>query len=265
MNPTAQKYGASVLAGVNLIPADIAERKKMRAVRTTAVIVVLIAVGAVVVAFLLALAARGVAQLDLDNASRDQEAAIAERDGKAQVYTDALQREREEYTLAQIGFGEIDYAQLTAQIQATRSDTASFDSILVHGPTADTLGAGPRDDLYGGAVGTFEFEARAESQASASALLRRLEAIPGIADVRGVTEAFATEGGVDYWEVSGTGSITAKWLTLRLVPEDGFAGVDAVTVVEAQDTDEESPLTAPSATPSPSAEPTASPSAGEEN
>ncbi|MDN4489391.1 hypothetical protein QQX13_00940 [Demequina sp. SYSU T00068] len=261
MNPAAQKYGAPTLAGVNLIPADIAERKKMRAVRTTAIFVVLIAVGAVVVAFLLALAARGVAQLDLDNASNDQEVAIAERDGKAQVYTDALQREREEYTLAQIGFGEIDYAQLTAQIQSTRSDTASFDSIYYHGPTADSLGSGPRDDIYGASVGTFEFVARAESQNSASALLRRLEELPGIANVRGVAESFATDDAVDYWEVSGTGSITAKWLTLRLVPQEGFSGVDAVTVVESQESQEGTSLEAPSATP----EPSVSPSAAEEN
>nr|WP_284329233.1 pilus assembly protein PilM [Demequina litorisediminis] len=58
MNPVDKKIGAPALPAVNLIPQEIAEATKMRAVKMTALFAVLIAVGVMVGAYVLALGAK---------------------------------------------------------------------------------------------------------------------------------------------------------------------------------------------------------------
>ncbi|MDN4482048.1 hypothetical protein [Demequina lignilytica] len=247
MNPIAQKYGASALAGVNLIPTEIAERKKMRTVVTMSVIAVVIAIAAVALAFAVAFIARLAVEADRDNAAADEAAAVAARDGKAQVYYDVRSREQEEFTLAQIGFGEIDYAQLTASIQDTADDESAFDSIHVIGPDADGIVDSSDDgSAYGAGIGSLTFIARADSVDAANALLVRLENVPGVANVRGVTEAVGSDGAETYWSVEGTAVLTDLLLTNRLIPAEGISGVAGVLapIVE--------PSAEPSATPAPS-------------
>lgn len=253
MNPTAQKYGASALASVNLIPTEIADRKKMRAAVTSAVLVVVIAVGVVAVGFAISLIARLAVEADRDNAVSDEAAAVSERDGKVQVYYDVLAREQEEFTLGQIGFGEIDYAQLTASIQGTADIDTSFDEIHLLGPSAEGIvDASSEGTVFGSGVGSVEFIARATSVEAATALIARLEAVPGLANVRAVTEEVGSDGANTYWEVEGAAVLTDLLLTNRLVPVDGISGVGAVLA----------PIVEPSA--SPSATPTPAPSSTEE-
>lgn len=255
MNPVAQKYGAAILAGVDLLPSEIAERKTMRSVRSLAVLMVVIAVGVVIAMFALFFGLRTAAQAGLDDALIAQDAAVAERDGKAGVYDDVRTREAEEYTLAQVGFGEMDYAQLTAAVQSTVDKDTSFDLIEVFGPSAAGLGGGSQDTVFRGGVGTMTFLARATSLETATALIARMEELPGIGHVRATTEAYATDEGVVYLEVKGAAIITDLRLTGRLVPQEGIAGVDALTIIAEQD-----PTGFPIPSPEPSAEPSASPS-----
>lgn len=257
MNPVAQKYGAAHLAGINLIPVEIAERKKMRTAQTLAVLAVAIAIGVVIVGFLLFFATRQVAEGRVDDALSAQSAALQARDGKAPVFAAVRQREAEEYTLAQIGFGEIQYAQLTTALQSAETEDTSFDSIVVAGPNALGLGGGTQDELFRGGVGTFTFTARADSLESATGLIERLSALPGVAEVRGTSEAYASDGGDTFYQIDGGGVITDLRLTGRLTPEGGITGVDALAVVAEQD---------PGSFPMPTAEPTPTPapSASEE-
>ncbi|MDN4473349.1 hypothetical protein [Demequina zhanjiangensis] len=248
MNPIAQKYGAPRLPGINVIPQEIAEKKKMRAAITTAVLVVLIAVAVVIVGFVLAFIARVAIEADRDSAVEDELAAVAERDGKAQIYYDVLEREQEEFTLAQIGFGEIDYAQLTASIQGTASGETRFEEIHLEGPSAlgvvDTTSDG---SVFGGSIGTVSFIAHAESLEAANALIASLEAVPGIANVRGVTEAVGSDGADSYWRLEGEGVLTDLLLTGRLIPTDGLTAVDSALAPIIGPTVEPSPTPVPSA------------------
>lgn len=261
MNPVAQKYGAAHLAGINLIPVEIAERKRMRTFVSMAVISVLGAIALVILAFLAAFTTRQAAQGDLDDALAAQTAAVADRDGKAGIYRDVQERESAEYALAQIGFGEMDYAQLTSALQSVTNDDTSFDLFEVAGPSAAGLGGGAQDGVFRGGVGTFLFEARATSFESATALIERMEAIPGIAQVRGTAEYYDADGSDFYFRVEGAGVITDLRLTGRLTPEGGISGVDALTLIAEQDP-EQFPI--PVASPSAEATPSPSPSASEE-
>lgn len=247
MNPVAQKYGAAPLAGVNLIPVEIAERKKMRAVTSMALLVVAAALVVVVLGFLGALALKAAAQGEYDEASSAEAAAVAERDGKASVYDAVAQREMEEYALAQIGSGEIDYAEFTASIQQVFED-AVLDTLTISGPTATGAGDGEGDSqLYGQGVGRVNFSARTASLETATALVDALEAVPGIANVRSQTDAFAGGDGELYWAISGVGTITPSVLTGRLVPEESVSGVGQLLApapsVSASPTPEPSPAT----------------------
>ncbi|WP_062293375.1 hypothetical protein [Demequina phytophila] len=232
MNETALKYGAPGLPGVNLIPAEIAERKKMNTVRGLAILAIVGAVALAVLGYLGALAAAGLAQGELDDAAATEATSVAARDAKASVYTDVLAREQQEYALAQVGYGELSYSALTAAFQSVANDSTSFDQIDVLGPNATALGT-VDDDLFGGGVGGVTFSARAESLDDATKLLERLEALPGIANVRGTSEAYEEDGATTYYRVSGSAIITDLRLTGRLTPEGSLSGVDAVSIVAA--------------------------------
>lgn len=229
MNPIAHKYGASPLPGVNLIPSEIAERKKMRAVVTTAVVVVAIAVAVVALGFATAFVAKLTVESDRDAAMQDEAAAVAGRDGKAPVYDDVRAREQQEFTLAQVGFGEIDYAQLAASIQGTANADTSFDEIVLTGPNGEGIPVEAVEGAaFGPGVGTLEFLARATSLEAANDLISRLEAVPGLANVRGMTDSVGSDGAETYWQVEGTAALTDLLLTDRLLPTGGISGVGDV-------------------------------------
>ncbi|WP_062295575.1 hypothetical protein [Demequina maris] len=251
MNATAQKYGAPPLAGVNLIPVEIAERKKMRAVITAAVMAVIVAAALVAVAFGAALVAKIAVEADRDTAAQDEATALVERDAKTQVYYDVLAREQEEFTLAQIGYGEIDQADLAASIQQTANDDTSFEVIHVVGPNAQGIvEAGGDGDVYGTGIGTVEFTARATTLETATALLRRLENVPGLANVRGATESIGSDGAGNYWQIEGTAVLTDLLLTNRLIPTEGISDVAGVLapIVEPDAEASASPSPEPTAT-----------------
>ncbi|WP_062520527.1 hypothetical protein [Demequina silvatica] len=253
MNETAVKYGAPGLPGVNLIPAEIAERKKMNTVRGLAILAIVGAIALAILGYLGALAAAGLAQNELDDAAATEAAAVATRDGKASVYTDVLAREQQEYALAQVGYGEMSYSALTNAFQWATNDSTSFDEITVLGPNATALGT-VDDELFGGGVGGVTFSARAESLDEASQLLERLESLPGIANVRGVSEAYEEDGATTYYRVSGSAVITDLRLTGRLTPEGSLSGIDAVSIVAANGDQATAAAEAePSAEPSPAA------------
>lgn len=257
MNPVAQKYGASSFVAVNLIPKEIAERKKMRTVQALAVLMVLVAVGIVAVGFLLFFAAKQVVQGQYDDAVAAEQTAVNERDSKVGVYDAVVERERQEYTLTQVGFGEMSYSQLTMAIQQTADESTSFDEIQVDGPGAFGLGGGSPDPMFQGGVGSINFTARATSLESATALIQRLEALPGLAGVRGTAEAYASEGANVYYGITGTGVVTSLRLSDRLAPEQSISGVDALAIVSALNPDSQ-------LVPEPAGSPSPAPSASEE-
>ncbi|MFW7415190.1 hypothetical protein [Demequina sp. SO4-18] len=232
MNELAKRVGSPGLPQVNLLPREFAEKRQMRAVQVAALLAVLIAIGVIVAGYVLALGAKSMAQNDLESARGDQQVALAERDGKVAVHTNTLMREEQEYTLAQIGFGEIDYGQLSAAVLSTANTEASFDSIQFLGPSALGLGS-PQEGFYGGGVGALTFEARTTSYADATDLIARIESVPGIAKARGTAEQYADDGGATYWGVSGSALITELRLTGRLVPEEGITGLDPTRIAGA--------------------------------
>lgn len=255
MNPVAAKYGAPLLASVNLVPKDIQERRKMRAVRTLAIVVVLIAIGAVAVGYIAALGAHALAQSNLNDKVAQQTEALNKRDSYAGVHTAYATRETQEFALTQIGWGEVDMSSFIAAIasQADGKD-ASFVSITVLGPNAMGPGSGVQDLLFGASVGTVHFSATTSSSAQASSLLARLEATPGLAAVRGNAERIATIKDGVYWTVEGTALITPNALTGRLFPEESVVGLvpDSVLDTLLRDPNAE-PSPEPSASPSPEA------------
>lgn len=226
MSERLKKMGVPVLPSVNLLPKDIAEKRKMRAVQFTALLAVLIAIAVVVVGYVIGLGAKQLAQNDLNEKRDLQTAAIAERDAKASVYDDYLTQEREEFTLAQIGYGEILYSQYAPGILTQADEQTSFETLKFLGPSALGLGGVSDDPVFGGGIGTVAFEVRAESVEAATAIIARLETVPGLARVWGHTEVYESEGGEPYWFVEGSALITPTPLTLRLVPQDGLTGID---------------------------------------
>lgn len=250
MNETAKRVGSPGLPQVNLVPKEFAEKRAMRAVQVTALVAVLIALAVIVLGYVLSLGAKQLAQNDLEDARADQTTTLQERDEKVTVYFNAVVREQQEYTLAQVGYGEIDYGQLSVAVLATANDESSFNLLHFMGPSALGLGS-PQEGFYGGGVGSVEFEARASSIAEATELIARIEAVPGIAKARGTAEQYATERGDTYWTVTGSAVVTDLRLTGRVVPDEGIAGLDPARIAEG------GPAPSPSPTPSPVASPTA--------
>lgn len=248
MNDIAKKVGAPGLPQVNLIPKELAEKRAMRAVQVTALFAVLIAVGLIVVGYVLALGAKTLAQNELEDARSEQSQALEARDAKVTVYDNALVREQQEYTLAQIGYGEVDYSQLSASVLATANADSSFDEVHFLGPSALGLGS-VQEGFYGGGVGSVEFVARTSSSEEATALIARLEAVPGIAKARGTAEEYVDDGGSTYWGVTGSALITDVRLTGRILPEEGITGIEPAVIAGGET------AAIPTPEPSPTAEP----------
>lgn len=251
MNELTKKYGAPALPSVNLLPRDIAEKRKLRAVQLLALMMILIAVGVVVVGYVLALGAKQLANGDRDDALASQTAAISERDAKAPVYDAYRSREVQEYTLAQIGIGEMDYNDLSAAVFDAVDDNTSLASVVFVGPNAQGFAGLPEDPVSGGGVGHIEFDGRATSPQEADALATRLEAIPGIANVTISTTAYSTDGPNTFVTMNGTAVVTDLRLTSRLLPQDGVTAIDPSSIPA-----DGGALPAPSPSPAPSAAPT---------
>jgi hypothetical protein len=255
VNTIAHKYGASSLPGVNLLPLEVARRKAMRVVATGAAIAVLGVIVVVGLGYAGVLAAKTVASSDRSNAAAAELNAVAARDAKRTIYDAVVKRESAEYTLAQIGFGEADYAKLSGAVESTADANSSFDSITISGPNALNLGATePEGEIYGSGIGSIQFKARAVSMETATALIARIEAIPGIANVRSTVEQYSVDGSNVYYSIDGRGALTTKVLTMRLVPTSGLTDVNALLSPK---------LAGPSASPSakPSSAPSPAPSA----
>ena len=256
MNQTALKYGAAPFASVNLIPKEIAERKKMRAVRLMAGLALVVAAGVVVLGYLSVLGIKAVAQSDLDDAEQAQLTSLGARDAMVPVYYDYLAREQQEFALAQAGWGEVTYADLaTAVANTATSPASSFDSITFTGPSALGIGGALGDQLFGYGVGILDFEARASSAAEASQLISRIEAVPGIAGVRAQSESFGDDSGTVHWKISGTAVMGYNTLTKRFIAEDDLTGINILGFATAASGGDANAV--PSEEPTPSPEPTA--------
>lgn len=255
MNDFAKKIGAPALPSVNLIPKDIAEKRAMRAVQFTALMAVVIAVGVVVVGYLGALGAKGLAERELTSARSGQEAAITQRDGMSDVYYAYVDREIEEYTLAQIGFGHVNYEQLATAILATANEDINFDDLRFQLPSAFGYAGVISDPVFGGGVGSFEFQVRTDSAEAATEFLARMEQVPGVANVYGTVEAFFEDGDSGaYWQVSGQAVITELWLADQLLPEGAISGIEGIDIFRVGDEAQTAPVPEPTATPSPEGE-----------
>jgi hypothetical protein len=235
MNNTAQKYGASTLPGVNLLPKELAQRKAMRVVAVGAVLAILGALVLTGIAVAGGYAAKSVAASGLSSAATDEKTALHARDQKRNIYDAVVQREAAEYTLAQIGLGEADYAALSAAVQSTADANSVFESISFTGPNAlQTGGSEAEGEIYGSGVGLLKFKAHTISMEEATVLVARLEAIQGIANVRATVELYASEGADTSYVVEGHGSITVKAMTMRLVPKSGLTNVSTLLVPESK-------------------------------
>ncbi len=261
MNPLADKYGAAQLASVNLVPQEIAERKKMRAVQLLAVVVVLIALGLVVIGYLGALGAKELARSDLQDAFNAQVDAFDARDERLPVFGAYVQREVSEYTMAQVGWGEIDMAQFVVAIANQASGKqSSFTTIMVVPPSALGASAEGQDPVFGNGVGVIRFSATASSAEEATKLIKRIEAVAGVASVRAVSEEASTNGEDPLWNVEGTALITPSALTMRLVPADSLTGLTGEAILRTLQG-----LPEPSASPSPEADEADDATTGEGN
>jgi hypothetical protein len=251
VNTIAHKYGASSLPGVNLLPLEVARRKAMRVVAAVAAIAVLGVIVVVGLGYAGVLAVKSVASSDRSSAAAAELDAVAARDGKRPTYEAVVKREAAEYALAQIGLGEADYAQLSGAVEATADANTSFDSITLSGPNALELGGTePEGEIYGSGIGSVQFKARAVSMETATALIARIEAIPGIANVRSTAEQYSVNGSDVYYTIDGRGSLTTKVLTMRLVPTSGLTDVNALLSPKLA-----GPSAPPSAKPSPAPSP----------
>lgn len=254
MNPVALKYEAALFPSVNLVPKDIQERRKMRAVRFAAGVAVLIAIGLVVIAFLGALGAKAAAQSGLNDASAQQDEALQKRDSKAPVYDSYVAREQEEYALAQVGYGEIDYSQFATSITNTATnDKSSFVELHMLPPSPTGLGANSTDPLFGTSVGSFTFVANSLDAAEARKLVARIDAVPGVASIHATAQKYTNDSNQIFWQIKGSGVITPVVLTMRIIPEDSVTGIDVLTMVDSQDTDTPGVAPTPAPSPAPSA------------
>ncbi|NTV38342.1 MAG: hypothetical protein HGA51_00055 [Demequinaceae bacterium] len=239
----------------------------MRTVRTFAGLAVAGVIALLAVLFVGAYAAKTVAQGNLEDSFKDEQAALEARDAKVSVYDQYVAEETRELTLVQIGWAEIDYAALEASVMAQANADASFTALNFYGPSADGAGGGAIDPLWGGGVGRMDFTAQTRTYAEAIALVGRLEALPGIAKVVATEQVYESEAPTVTWEVKGTGVITSTALTRRLLPVDGVIDPRLIELIlGGVGVPAPEPSVAPSAEPSaqPSAEPTATASAGSE-
>lgn len=265
MNPIARKYGAPIFPQVNLVPKAIGERRAMRTVRTFAGLAVAAVIALLTVVFLGAYAAKSVATGNLNNSFKDEQAAIGARDAKAGVYHQYVAEETRELTLVQIGWAEIAYAALETSLMAQTDADVSFKALHFYGPSADGVGGGAIDPLWGGGVGRFDFTAQTRTYAQAIALLDRLEALPGVAKVVATKQIYESEAPTVTWEVTGSGVITSTALTRRLLPVDGVIDPKLIELIlGGVGVPTPEPSVAPSAQPSPQPkdQPTPTASAG---
>lgn len=261
MNALADKYGATPLASVNLVPKEIAERKKLRAVQLLAVVAVLVALGLIVVGYLGALGARELARSDLQDAFDAQVQAFEARDQRVSVFDAYVNREVSEYTMSQVGWGEIDMSQFIVAIANQASGKASsFKTITVLPPSALGAAVQGQDPVFGNGVGAVNFVATASSAEEATKLIGRIEAVPGVASVRATAEEMTTEDNELVWSVEGTALITPNALTMRLVPSDSLTGLTGESILQAL---QGTPV--PSASPSPEATESDETASGEGN
>lgn len=255
MNPLASKYGAPQLPQVNLVPKDIAEHRAMRRVQTLAALAVVAAIAGLVVVGLGALGAKAVAKSNLDKAFEEEAAAVLERDGKASIYNDYVIQESREITLLQIGWAEIDYAALYASIGAQVNPESTISEIQVFGPSAEGIGGAERHPVDGGGVGTFTLVVQTRTYEEATALTKRLEAVPGLAKVRAESAFYETEAPSTTWETTYSGIITPLVLTTRLTPKDGLIEAAIVDAILSANKNPNAPVVAP-----PAVEPSVAPS-----
>lgn len=267
MNPIAHKYGAPQLPQVNLVPKDIGERRAMRAVQTFAALAVVAAIVLLALAFVGAYAAKSVAEGDLKDAFASEQEALAQRDAKRSVYDQFAAEETRELTLLQIGWAEIDYSALATSLLAQVDKDSAFTELQFYGPSADGIGGGDVDPLWGGGVGRFEFKAQTRSYEQAIALVARIEAVPGVANVVATEQVYESQAPTVTWEVTGTGVITPLALTRRLIPVDGVidpASIDLILSGVGASTTVPSPEPTEEATAGATPEPTASATDGSE-
>lgn len=222
MNPLAQKYGAPSLPQVNLVPKDINDKRTMRVVQTLAGLGVLAMVVLVAIVYLGALAAKSIASGNLDDAFVAEDTALDVRDAKLSVFQEYQSREKEEISLIRVGWADTDYSALVTSILAQDTDQTSFQDLKVYGPSAEGFGGPGVDPLFGGGVGSFDFTAHARSYDEATALIARLEAVPGIAKVHATAEELTSAPPGALWMITGTGAITSQALTHRLEPQGGI-------------------------------------------
>lgn len=245
MNPIASKYGAPLLPQVNLVPKDIAERGAMRRVQTIAALAVLAAVIGLAVVGAGAFGAKTVARGNLDDALAAETAAIEARDAKASVYDQYVVQETREVTMLQVGWAEIDYAALYASITAQVDPEAGYADIHIYGPSAEGTGGVERHPIDGGGVGTFSVIAQTRTYEQANALVKRLEAVPGLAKVQVEIGQYEQEAPAVSWEARITGVLTPLVLTNRLTPRDGLIEVSIVDAIVEAAEDPNAAVTAP--------------------
>ncbi|MDE0573048.1 hypothetical protein ON058_06440 [Demequina sp. B12] len=249
MKPVDKKYGAPALPSVNLIPQEIAEATKMRAVKFTAMFAVLIAVGVMVAGYVLALGAKQVAKSGLEDAIDEQRLALASRDSQVETYDALVEYESDAWTLGQIGYGDVDIANLVFSFLEVDTDETAIVGLTYTGPSAAGFSQVNGSDTMVPGVGTIEFSAQTESYEEATALATRIEALPGLEQVTILTESYSTPDGALVWLVNGNVSIVESALTERFIDDEGFVVVDPNAALS---TDE--PAAAPAPSPSPSEE-----------
>jgi hypothetical protein len=254
VNPIATKYGASPLPQVNLVPKTINDKRVMGLVRTVAGLAILASVVLVILAFFGAYFAKGVAKDNLYTAFKAEDAAVADRDAKRTVYEDYLAQETSELTLTQIGWAEISYSDLLASILAQDNAESSFDSFHVYGPNANGLGGSEISPVFGGGVGRLDFVAYVRTYEEGVALVARLEEVPGIAKVYGVTQKFENSSPSVFWKIEGSAVITPLLLTGRLSPSDGIVSQSVLDAVIDQGSADPTASAVPSPEPTPAAE-----------
>lgn len=251
MNPIATKYGASPLPQVNLVPKEINDKRTMRFVQTIAGIAVAAAVVLIAVAYVGAYATKSVAKDSLYQAFSEEDAAVAARDERRDVYQDYVVQETAELTLTQIGWAELSYADLLASVLAQDNDQMSFGSVHFYGPNANGFGGAEVDPVFGGGVGRVDFVAYVRTYEEALALIARLEEVPGLAKVYATAQNFESGSPNTTLEVDGTAVLAPLLLNGRLIPAEGIVQEQILDSIGNQSTSEST------ASPSPSSEPAA--------
>lgn len=256
MNPVAQKFGAPALPQVNLVPKEFHEKRTMRVVQTFAGLAVAGVIALIAVVYVGTWIAHSVAQDNLNDALADEDVAVLDRDSRKTVYDAYVAQERSELTLAQIGWAEVDYANLLTATIAQDNPEISFKRLEFVLPNAAGGASTQPVDLWDGGVGTVHFEMYARTYEEGLKGIATLEAVPGIANAYGMVQKYDEQGAVVLWKVSGSAEITELFLTNRLTPVDGLLVQDVLDQIVLSS--QAGPPTAPPV--EPTAAPTASPS-----